>query len=433
LAQSAFAASGRHTLLVLDPGHFHAALTLRRAQPNLNDDVYVYANTGPDVDAFVALVESFNARMHDPTHWRLHVYRGSDCLERLIAERRGEVVIVAGRNDRKLAHIATLHARDFAVLGDKPWLIEPEQLSDVQAVSAGAPLAMDIMTERYEVANRIQRALIARGDVFGGFRSQGDEPSIEMVSTHHLYKTVNGRPLKRPEWYFDVGVQGEGIADVTTHLVDLAQWFVGGEPLDYAADVVLRAARQWPTSVPLSVYAQITGAAAFPAALSADVKGDALAYRCNAEIEYAVRGVPVRIQSVWALEIPKDGGDQHHCIARGQHADLVVEQVAATRFVPELFVRPHAEEPSYAMMLSGAIAGLQSQFPGIVLDPAGAGGFHIRVPQALRSSHEQHFAAVLDQFLAYVSGVEIPRALTAGLVCKYTLLANATQLARRGL
>ncbi|HWR88521.1 MAG TPA: hypothetical protein VN277_08890, partial [Acidiferrobacterales bacterium] len=114
--------AAKHTLLVLDPGHFHAALSLRRMHPRLADDVYVYAEDGPDLEAFLRLVHSFNARASEPTRWRLHVYRGADCLERLVAERRGDVVIVAGRNDTKMRAIARLHAAGFAVLGDKPWL-----------------------------------------------------------------------------------------------------------------------------------------------------------------------------------------------------------------------------------------------------------------------------------------------------------------------
>ena len=48
--------AGKQTLLVLDPGHFHAALTLRQSHARLNDHVYVYAHPGPDVDAFIASV-----------------------------------------------------------------------------------------------------------------------------------------------------------------------------------------------------------------------------------------------------------------------------------------------------------------------------------------------------------------------------------------
>lgn len=40
-----------------------------------------------------------------------------------------------------------------------------------------------------------------------------------MTSIHSFYKEVAGKPLTRPAWYYDVTQQGEGIADVTTHLI----------------------------------------------------------------------------------------------------------------------------------------------------------------------------------------------------------------------
>ncbi len=170
---------------------------------------------------------SFNDRAVDPTCWRLHVYSGPDYLEKLAAQRPGEVVIVAGRNNEKMRSIHFLHEQGFHVLGDKPWLIESGQIGLLKEVTASAPLAMDIMTERHEIANRVQRALMQQPAVFGDFRIDGDQPAIAIRSVHHLYKMVNNRPLQRPAWYFDPAVQGEGIADVTTHLVDLVQWMTG--------------------------------------------------------------------------------------------------------------------------------------------------------------------------------------------------------------
>ena len=423
--------AGRHTLIVLNPGHFHAALTLRRSHARLSDDVFVYAGAGPDVDAFIELVESFNGRVQDPTHWNLHVYRGADHLNRLLSERPGNVVIVAGKNDTKLDSIARLHERGFFVLGDKPWLIHPSQLDQVKAVAGSAPLAMDIMTERHEIANRIQKALMGRAEVFGALRDDGAQPAISVKSVHHLYKTVNGRPLVRPAWYFDTAVQGEGIADVTTHLIDLVQWMMGGEPFAYERDVELTSARQWSTRVPLQTFAQITGLPAFQPELRSRIEGGALSYLCNAAISYRLRGMPVHIESVWALEIPRGGGDLHWCLARGERADLIVDQSAATRFMPELFVHPTESNDRYAITLAQAIAALQPAFPGIAVDPADAGAFHIRIPRTLRTTHEQHFAAVLDQFLALVDGADPPRNLAPDLITKYELLARAAELSHR--
>src|SRR5206468_1443659 len=97
--------------------------------------------------------------------------------------------------------------------------------------------------------------------------------------------------------------------------------------------------RQWPTRVPLQTYSRITGRQEFGEALGDRVEGGALSYLCNAVIAWRLRGVPVQIESVWALESPT-GGDLHWCIARGDKADLIIDQSAATHFVPELFVHP---------------------------------------------------------------------------------------------
>ena len=170
------ASRNRHRLVVLNPGHFHAALTLRESHPRLSEDVYVYADDGPDVDGFLNIVSSFNQRLERPTKWHLHVTRGQDHLDRLIAEKPGDMVIVAGRNDTKMSNIARLHAAGFSVLADKPWLIDETQLPLLQEVAGGPPLAMDIMTERHSMEGRLLRALVSDSGLFGGFRIDDSEP-----------------------------------------------------------------------------------------------------------------------------------------------------------------------------------------------------------------------------------------------------------------
>ncbi len=54
--------SRKNTLVVVNPGHFHAALTLRKRHPLLSDDVYVYDEQGAELDEFLRLVGTFNAR-----------------------------------------------------------------------------------------------------------------------------------------------------------------------------------------------------------------------------------------------------------------------------------------------------------------------------------------------------------------------------------
>src|SRR6185295_11812942 len=79
-------ARSMHTLLFLDPGHFHAALALRAANPRVADEIVVYAPDGPDLRDFLALIERFNRRHEAPTRWRPTVVNDGDPLARLIGE-----------------------------------------------------------------------------------------------------------------------------------------------------------------------------------------------------------------------------------------------------------------------------------------------------------------------------------------------------------
>lgn len=423
--------AGKHTLMVLNPGHFHAALTLRKSHPRLSEDVYVFAQDGPDVESFLRIVRTFNERAQDPTHWRLHVYRGADYLERLRSQRPGDVVIIAGRNDAKMGSIHRLHADGCFVLGDKPWVIDADELPLLEETAATRPLAMDIMTERHEISTLVQKTLMGHPGVFGRLRIDGGQPAIEMKGVHHLYKIVNQRPLVRPAWYFDTAAQGEGITDVTTHLVDLSQWMIGGgQPFDYQRDVELLSARQWPTDVPRDLFARITGLDDFPEPVRMHVAGGVLRYLCNAEIAYRLRGVPVRIESLWNLAIPEGGGDTHYAIARGTKADLVVDQGRDSGFLTRLRVHPLDTNAGYARDLADAVVNLQERFPGVGVEPAGA-AFEIIIPSALRTTHEEHFAAVLEEFLAYLDSGQPSDNLASDLIAKYTLLARAKELSHR--
>ena len=60
-------AAAGHTLVVFNPGHFHAALTLRERNPRIADEVHVYADDGPDLERFLSTVQSFNERTAAPT------------------------------------------------------------------------------------------------------------------------------------------------------------------------------------------------------------------------------------------------------------------------------------------------------------------------------------------------------------------------------
>ena len=115
-------------MIILNPGHFHAGLVLRESHPALSSDIYVYSEEGPDLDRFMNMVDAFNARKSDPTTWRIHVYRGANYLEKLIAEKKGDIVAIAGKNNTKMEHIESLKRAGFSILADKPWIITEASL-----------------------------------------------------------------------------------------------------------------------------------------------------------------------------------------------------------------------------------------------------------------------------------------------------------------
>src|SRR2546423_14068372 len=90
-----------HSLLFLDPGHFHAALTLRVRQARVADEVFVYAHEGAELRDFLALVERFNRRASNPTRWRPVVTTADDPLGRLVDEQRGDGGVLAGKKGGK--------------------------------------------------------------------------------------------------------------------------------------------------------------------------------------------------------------------------------------------------------------------------------------------------------------------------------------------
>ena len=408
-----------HSLLFLDPGHFHAALTLRVPQVRAADEIFVYAHEGAELRDFLALVERFNCRASNPTRWHPVVTTSDDPLARLVEERRGDVVVLAGRNGSKARTIRRLHESGFHVLADKPWLVEPADLEHVRASLKSWPLAAEIMTGRHDAAAGLVKRLVGVPTLFGAFREDG--PAIEQDSVHSLEKLVDGAPLRRPWWYFDVRVQGTGPVDIPTHLVDQAQWLVDG---DSAAPVLL-SARAWSTRVPAEAFRRITGEPGFPRELEPFVDGDTLSYRCNAELVYQVGRITVNAATRWNVSSSQGGGDASHSVAHGTRADVRLEQSARTDFHRRVFVEPRSDVAAVAHGLHETVAAWQAELRGLEVAPAGPTAFELTVPARLDGGHETHFARVLDEFLTIVDAQRWPGALAERTLAKYTLLAEA--------
>ena len=417
--------------LFYEPGHFHAALTLRTPNPRLAPDIHVYATPGPERDAFLTLVKHINTRADRPTRWRQHLHDGAHLLQRLVEEGHGDFVVVAGRNDTKLETIASLTQAGLPVLADKPWLTESRQLPYLAQVTTGPCVAMDLMTGPYSLRAQVMAQVVHTPELFGTFVTDEDpEPAIDLASVHHLYKQVNGQPLQRPGWYYDTAVQGDGVVDVQAHMVAQAQaWVLGEAGGEVARDIVLDSARCWPTPVPLELFRDSTGLDTYPAALQSAIRDGVLQYACNSEIRYRFRGIRVRQRAEWRQREPDGTSDLHRLTLRGSLCEVRLRQDEATGYHATLSLHPAAGvvlEP----VLQRVLAQWQERFPGLACVPA-ACGVRLLLPSALDQGHESHFALALNAFLDHLDRGVWPEALRARLRMRYTLLARARDLALR--
>ena len=82
--------------------------------------VHVYAPGGDDLAQHLKRIEGFNTRADQPTQWVEKVYTGADFLERMLADRAGNVVVISGNNARKTEYIVRSIDAGLNVLADKP-------------------------------------------------------------------------------------------------------------------------------------------------------------------------------------------------------------------------------------------------------------------------------------------------------------------------
>ena len=421
-----------HTLVIVNPGHFHAGLILRRRHADISRDVYIFSEAGADLDNYMKLVNSFNERAEEPTDWIYHVYTGADFLEKAVAAAEAgtvDIAVFAGRNDEKINYLAAMHKAGCAILTDKPVTINSEGAALLEkTVAAGGKPIVDIMTGRQEPSARMLKDLMLSKEIFGEFR-KGNEPMIENGTVHHLYKTVNGAPLVRPAWYFDVNKQGSGLNDVTTHLIDNAQWMLfGNEEIDFAKDVKLVDATLSSTAVPADKFELITKTPAFPAELADRVKDNVLSVACNGVVDLELKGVSVRLNTVWNLEAPAGGGDMHRQIARGTKAEIFVEQGPDTEFKALVLVKPlDMSAEDMKKVIEKRLADLKYTDAAVSIYKDGR--LLVTPPSCMVDGHEFHFAIVRDEFLQMLATGKEPGGLRTQLVSKYKLMAMARDMA----
>ena len=428
--------TARFRLIALAPGHFHAALVQKFMYPDVDPQVHVYAPGNDDLTEYLKRIERFNTRADQPTRWQEKVYTGPNFLEKMLVEKPGNVVVISGNNTRKTEFILRSVQAGLNVLADKPMVITPAELPRLQeaftAAAANHILLYDIMTERYEITTMLQRELSQQPALFGELvKGSPDKPAITMESVHHFSKVVAGAQLKRPEWFFDVRQNGEGIVDVSTHLVDLVQWEAFPEQALHPADVEMLSARRWATPLSREQFKQLTGAETFPRFLKPDVKDGVLQAFANGEFSYRLRGVHAKVSVLWNFEAPAGGGDTHYSVMRGTKADLVIRQGAEQKFKPVLYVRnaSKAGDANFEATLKVAIEGLQAKHPGVGFQRDGD-FWRVTVPERYDVGHEAHFAQVTENYLRYLRAGRLPDWEVPNMITRYATIMKAYEMSR---
>ncbi|MDR1675453.1 MAG: Gfo/Idh/MocA family oxidoreductase [Tannerella sp.] len=411
----------------------------KTSYPDVSRDVYVYSQAGADLNEHLKRIEGYNTRQIDPTGWNEIVYTGADFFEKMLNEKKGNVMVTAGNNGKKTDYIKQTLSAGIHVLADKPMAINVSGFEKLKACFHIAQekglLLYDIMTERFEITTMLQKEFSMLPAVYGEQQKGSvDDPGIVKESVHHFFKTVSGKPLIRPAWFFDVNQQGEGIVDVTTHLVDLVQWeCFPGQAINYLTDIEILDANRWTTSIPPARFKEVTGLDAYPGYLKPNVSNDTLHVYANGDIRYKIRGVNAKVSVIWNYTYPEGGGDTHYSIMKGSKAHLIIEQGKEQNYKPVLYIKATgADLETFEKGLSASLKTVTDKYPGIGLKQTDEKDtWEVLVPAKYHNGHEAHFGQVTENFLKYLKEGSLPAWETPNMIAKYYVTTQALELAKK--
>ena len=432
-------ASGAVRLITLAPAHFHSALVQKSMYAGIDSVVYVYAPKGLGLEEQLNYIKQYNSRAEDPTHWVEKVYNGDDYLQKMLDEKKGNVVVIAGNNLLKTQYIKKSIGDGLNVLADKPMAISSGGFDTLKQAFADAKdkgvLLYDIMTERSVAATILQKTLANTPAVFGELtQGTADSPAVIMESVHRYFKEVSGKPLVRPDWFFDPLQEGDAIVDVGTHLVDLVQWVCFPDvSLDYTKDISILSSKIWPTPITLTQFSIITNEGQFPNFLKKYAENDSvLLTHGNGSINYTIKGIHSRVTAKWTYDAPEGAGDTYYSLLKGTKADLEIRQGAEESWKAVLYVWPKnpGDTNNLSSALGDAIKKINQEYPGVSLETYQT-GWKVIIPEKYDLGHESHFAEVMKRYLQYLKDGKLPDWEVPDMIAKYYTTTKALEMAQK--
>jgi predicted dehydrogenase len=422
-------------LIEVDPGHSHLSGLHNHMLPGVSDVVHIYSPLSAELTAHLAAIARANGRAENPTHWSVRLFAGPDYLTEMQRENPGGIVALSGRNAVNILYIETALRKGQHVFADKPWIIGTEDFPRLEAALKlahdGHLITYDWMTLRGDPAYRLVRDLVRQGSIFGiPVPGSVERPSVQLENLHALLKYSNGVPQKRPAFFLDVRQQGEGMADVGTHLADLAQWTLfPNQAISYRTDVRVLQAEHSALALTQEQFTRLTGESAWPAYLKENVVDGKLADYTNGSCVYALRGVHVSLKVRWQFEAPPGAGDSYFASYLGTRALIELQAGPKEHFIPEIYLTPAEAEPiaAWKANLNSVANQLQKEYPGLSIEKAGR-SFHLLLPKTDRGG--DGLQKLFGEFVGFVRDRNtFPEFESGNLLAKYYVTTTAVALA----
>jgi predicted dehydrogenase len=362
-------AKEKERLIILDPVHPHSAQMQQSLKKLVNPEVYLYAPHEEDLkDNYLNLVLKNNKADTSNKPWKVNSYIGADFLERLLKEKKGNTVILASNNSKKAKYSLALAKAGFNILIDKPMALTPDDFKALntafQFAATNKRYITDIpaMTMRNLVICNLQKELAAIPEIYGQ-QEQGSlgNPAIIQENVHHYRKSV-----LRPTYFFDVKQQGLGVAEVTTHLIDLVQWIsFSNTPLNYTKDINVLTSKVWATTLTPTQFNRVTSHSNYPEFLKKDLRDSILHVYSNGEINYKLKNIHTQIISKWDYQAKPGTGDTHRSVMKGSKSTLSIKSGKPQ----DLYIEPKqgADLKAFETALQTQVERLRKKYPSLEL------------------------------------------------------------------
>jgi predicted dehydrogenase len=418
---------GQLRLIEIDPAHSHLSQLHARMLPGVSDTVHIYSPLSAELAAHLAAIARNNGRAADPTHWSVQLFAGPEYLAQLAREPPGGIVVFSGRNAMNIGSVEAALRGGQHVYADKPWIIDAEAFPRLEAALKLARskhlVAMDWMPLRSDPRYRLVREVLKREAVFGEpVPGTADQPSVRLENLHAMLKYSGGVGQRRPAAFLDVRQQGEAIADVGTHLADIAQWTLfPGQEISYRRDIRVLRADHSAVALTLDQLRRLTGESDWPAFLKDKVTEGKLADYTNGSCLYTIKGVHVSLKSAWQFEAAPGEQDSYFISYLGSRAMVELRAGAKEHFVPQIYLTPAATEQ--AVIWEASVKSMAHELR-LSIEKQGR-AFHLILPESRDDGLE-----MFQELLGFIRDWStFPESENSNLLAKYYVTTTAVALA----